>query len=54
MVGSCRGASGCSAMNRAQSPWVSDPRAPGFREEAHRQAQLLRGAPEEPRRWSSL
>jgi hypothetical protein len=27
--------------------WVPDPRAPGFREEAHRQAQLLRGAPEE-------
>lgn len=27
--------------------WVPDPRAPGFREEAHRQAQLLRGASEE-------
>ncbi len=27
--------------------WVPDPRAPGFREEAHRQALLLRGAPEE-------
>lgn len=27
--------------------WVPDPRAPGFREEAQRQAQLLRGAPEE-------
>ncbi|HLY56776.1 MAG TPA: antitoxin MazE family protein [Stellaceae bacterium] len=27
--------------------WVPDPSAPGFREEAHRQAELLRGAPEE-------
>jgi hypothetical protein len=27
--------------------WVPDPLAPGFREEAHRQAQVLRGAPEE-------
>jgi hypothetical protein len=27
--------------------WVPDPRAPGFQEEAHRQALLLRGAPEE-------
>jgi len=27
--------------------WVPDPRAPGFREEARRQALLLRGAPEE-------
>jgi hypothetical protein len=27
--------------------WVPDPQAPGFREEARRQAQLLRGAPEE-------
>jgi hypothetical protein len=27
--------------------WVPDTRAPGFREEAHRQALLLRGAPEE-------
>ena len=27
--------------------WVPDPRAPGFHEEAHRQALLLRGAPEE-------
>ena len=27
--------------------WVPDPRAPGFREEAHRQARLLRGAAEE-------
>lgn len=27
--------------------WVPDPHAPGFREEAHRQALLLRGAPEE-------
>jgi hypothetical protein len=27
--------------------WVPDPRAPGFREEAERQARLLRGAPEE-------
>lgn len=27
--------------------WVPDPGAPGFREEAHRQAMLLRGAPEE-------
>ena len=27
--------------------WVPDPRAPGFREEAERQAMLLRGAPEE-------
>lgn len=27
--------------------WVPDPHAPGFREEAHRQAALLRGAPEE-------
>lgn len=26
---------------------VPDPQAPGFREEAHRQALLLRGAPEE-------
>jgi hypothetical protein len=27
--------------------WVPDPSAPGFREEAVRQAQLLRGRPEE-------
>ena len=27
--------------------WVPDPRAPGFREEAERQARLLRNAPEE-------
>jgi hypothetical protein len=27
--------------------WVPDPRAPGFREETHRQALILRGAPEE-------
>jgi hypothetical protein len=27
--------------------WVPDPRAPGFQEEAERQAKLLRGAPEE-------
>jgi hypothetical protein len=27
--------------------WVPDPQAPGFREEAHRQALLLRGAAEE-------
>jgi hypothetical protein len=27
--------------------WVADPHAPGFREEAQRQADLLRGAPEE-------
>jgi len=27
--------------------WVPDPQAPGFREEAHRQALLLRNAPEE-------
>jgi hypothetical protein len=27
--------------------WVPDPHAPGFREEAQRQAKLLRGAPEE-------
>lgn len=27
--------------------WVPDPHAPGFREEALRQAALLRGAPEE-------
>lgn len=27
--------------------WVPDPHAPGFREEAHRQALLLRDAPEE-------
>jgi hypothetical protein len=27
--------------------WVPDPHAPGFREEAYRQAQLLRDAPEE-------
>lgn len=27
--------------------WVPDPRAPGFLEEARRQAQLLRSAPEE-------
>jgi hypothetical protein len=27
--------------------WVPDPQAPGFREEALRQASLLRGAPEE-------
>jgi len=27
--------------------WVPDPRAPGFREQAHRQAMLLRDAPEE-------
>lgn len=27
--------------------WVPDPTAPGFAEEARRQAELLRGAPEE-------
>ena len=27
--------------------WVPDPHASGFPEEAHRQALLLRGAPEE-------
>ena len=27
--------------------WVPDPTAPGFAEEVHRQAALLRGAPEE-------
>jgi hypothetical protein len=27
--------------------WVPDPRAPGFPEEAQRQALLLRGSPEE-------
>jgi len=27
--------------------WVPDPNAPGFQEEAERQAALLRGAPEE-------
>jgi hypothetical protein len=27
--------------------WVPDPRAPGFRRQARRQALLLRGAPEE-------
>ena len=27
--------------------WVPDPHAPGFQEEAHRQAMVLRGAPEE-------
>ena len=27
--------------------WVPDPNAPGFHEEAERQAALLRGAPEE-------
>lgn len=27
--------------------WVPDPHAPGFQQEARRQAQLLRGAPEE-------
>ena len=27
--------------------WVPDPKAPGFAEEARRQAALLRGAPEE-------
>jgi hypothetical protein len=27
--------------------WVPDPKAPGFAEEAERQAKLLRGAPEE-------
>jgi hypothetical protein len=27
--------------------WVPAPRTPGFREEAHRQALLLRGAPKE-------
>ena len=27
--------------------WVADPRQPGFRAEAQRQAALLRGAPEE-------
>jgi len=27
--------------------WVPDPTAPGFAEEARRQARLLRGAPEE-------
>lgn len=31
--------------------WVPDPNAPGFREEAERQAALLRGAPEE---WEAL
>ena len=27
--------------------WVPDPHAPGFRDEAHRQAMVLRGASEE-------
>jgi hypothetical protein len=27
--------------------WVADPQAPGFRQQARRQARLLRGAPEE-------
>ena len=27
--------------------WLSDPRAPGFRDEARRQAAMLRGTPEE-------
>ena len=27
--------------------WVLDPKAPGFAEEARREAELLRGAPEE-------
>jgi hypothetical protein len=27
--------------------WVADPHAPGFREEAERQARVLRGADEE-------
>jgi hypothetical protein len=27
--------------------WVPDPKAPGFRAQARRQASLLRGAPEE-------
>jgi hypothetical protein len=27
--------------------WVPDPKAPGFRRQARRQAQLLKGAPEE-------
>lgn len=27
--------------------WVPDPKAPGFRRQARRQAELLRGAPEE-------
>lgn len=27
--------------------WVPDPKAPGFRRQARRQALLLRGAPEE-------
>ena len=27
--------------------WISDPRTPGFEAEAERQANLLRGAPEE-------
>jgi hypothetical protein len=27
--------------------WVPDPKAPGFRQQARRQARLLRGAPEE-------
>lgn len=27
--------------------WVPDPKAPGFRKEARRQAAVLRGAPEE-------
>ncbi len=27
--------------------WVPDPRAPGFQEEVERQANVLRGAPEE-------
>jgi Protein of unknown function (DUF3018) len=27
--------------------WVPDPKAPGFRAEARRQAKLLRGAPDE-------
>ena len=38
-----RGASGLKPLR----VWVPDPRAPGFRAEAERQAALLRCAPEE-------
>jgi hypothetical protein len=37
----------CSRGMRLLRGWVLDPRAPGFQEQAHRQALLLRGAPEE-------
>ena len=34
--------------------WVPDPSLPGFREEARRQAALLREPPSKPTPWTSL